>query len=107
MTSKIYSGNPKETASLRGIPVPDSFYKDHPQWDNANVKIEVLSDNTLLVRLVSENEDEQEEEDPEMLRLFLDALMADVIKDPSILVPYTEEMKAEADALLEGVIVEE
>jgi hypothetical protein len=30
-----------------------------------------------------------------------------VIKDPSILVPYTEEMKAEEDALLEGVIVEE
>ncbi|MFB2877622.1 hypothetical protein [Floridanema aerugineum] len=106
MTSKIYSVNANETASLRGIPVPDSFYKDHPQWDNASVKIEVLSDNTLLVRLVSEDEDNEEEEDPKMLRLFLDALMADVIKDPSILVPYTEEMKAEEDALLEGVTLD-
>lgn len=71
------------------------------------MKIEVLSDKTLLVKLVLEDEDDEEEEDPKMLKLFLDALMADVIKDPSILVPYTEEMKAEADALLEGVIVEE
>lgn len=107
MTSKIYSVNAKKTASLRVIPVPDSFYKDNPQWDNASVKIEVLSDETLLVRLLSEDEDDEEEEDPQMLRLFLDALMADAIEDPSILVPYTAEMKAEADALLEGVIVEE
>ncbi|MCL1470023.1 hypothetical protein [Argonema antarcticum] len=106
MTSKIYSVNPKEKENLPSLPVPQSFYKDNPQWANASFKIEVLSDNTLLVRLVSEDDDE-EEEDPQMLRLFLDALMADVIKDPSILVPYTAEMKAEADALLEGVIVEE
>ncbi|MCL1467543.1 hypothetical protein [Argonema galeatum] len=107
MTSKIYSVNQKEKENLPSLPVPQSFYKDNPQWANASFKIEVLSDNTLLVKLVSEDDEDEEEEDPKMLRLFLEALMADAIEDPSILVPYTEEMKAEADALLEGVIVEE
>lgn len=107
MASKIYSVNAKEKENLPGLPVPESFYKDNPQWANANLKIEVLSDETLLVRLASDEDDEdEEEEDPKMLRLFLDALMADAIKDPSILVPYTEEMKAEEDALLEGVTLD-
>lgn len=105
MASKIYSVNAKQKENLPSLPVPESFYKDNPQWANANLKIEVLSDETLLVRLVSD-EDDDEEEDPKMLRLFLDALMADVMKDPSILVPYTEEMKAEEDALLEGVTLD-
>lgn len=104
MASKLYSINAKTTANLRGLPLPDSFYQDHPQWANASLKIEVLSDDTLLVRLVSE-EEEEEEENPQMLRLFLDTLMADAIKDPSVLVAYTTEMKAEEDELLDGVTI--
>jgi len=53
------------------------------------------------------DDDNEEEKNPQMLRLFLDTLMADVMKDPSILVPYTAEMKEEADALLEGVMGDE
>ncbi|MBD2184703.1 hypothetical protein [Aerosakkonema funiforme] len=106
MATKIYSLSATQTDDLPRLSLPESFYKEHPQWTNASVKIEVLSDNTLLVKLVAEDEDDEEEEDPKMLRLFLDALMADAIKDPSILVPYTEEMKAEEDALLEGVTLD-
>lgn len=104
MASKLYSISAKKAANLRGLPLPDSFYQDHPQWVNASLKIEVLSDDTLLVRLVSE--EEEEEENPQMLRLFLDALMADAIKDPSVLVAYTTEMKAEEDELLDGVTLD-
>jgi antitoxin PrlF len=103
MASKFYSVSDKTNANQRGLPLPDSFYKDHPQWANASLKIEALSDDTLLVRLVSE---EEEEENPQMLRLFLDALMADVIKNPSLLVTYTTEMKAEEDELLDGVTLD-
>ncbi|HAX74821.1 MAG TPA: hypothetical protein DCY88_03045 [Cyanobacteria bacterium UBA11372] len=103
MASIFYSVSDKINANQRGLALPDSFYKDHPQWANASLKIEVLSDDTLLVRLVSE---EEEEENPQMLRLFLDALMADAIKDPSVLVAYTTEMKAEEDELLEGVTLD-
>lgn len=49
---------------------------------------------------------DEEEENPQMLRLFLDALMADAIKDPSMLVVYTTEMKAEEDELLDGVTLD-
>jgi len=52
------------------------------------------------------DEDDEEEENPQMLRLFLDALMADAMKDPCILVPYTAEMKEEEDTLLEGVTLD-
>ena len=52
------------------------------------------------------DDDDEEEKNPQMLRLFLDTLMADVMKDPSILVPYTAEMKEEEDTLLEGVTLD-
>ncbi|WP_013325801.1 hypothetical protein [Gloeothece verrucosa] len=37
------------------------------------------------------------------MSLFLDTLMTEAIKDPSSLVPYTEEMSQEMDELLEDV----
>lgn len=113
MTPKIYAADSTEIGQVPGLPVPHSFYKDNPQWQNARVQVEVLSDQTLLVRLVSDGEtDKQEEEeeefeDPKMLRMFLDFLMEEVTKDPSKLVPYTAEMKAEEDKLLEGVTLDD
>lgn len=92
--------------------MPDSFYKENPQWANAVVKVEVLSDKTLLVRLVTSEEmqaqaeNDDEEENPIMMRMFLDFLMEDVLKNPDRLVTYTEEMKAEADELLKGVTLD-
>ncbi|ACK74118.1 hypothetical protein PCC7424_5553 (plasmid) [Gloeothece citriformis PCC 7424] len=38
-----------------------------------------------------------------MMSLFLDTLMTEAMKDPSSLVPYTEEMSQEMDELLKDV----
>jgi len=95
-----------------GVRLPDSFYKENPQWANAVVKVEVLSEKALLVRLVTDEEmqaqadDDDSEENPIMMRMFLDFIMEDVLKNPDKLVTYTEEMKAEEDELLKGVTLD-
>lgn len=92
--------------------MPDSFYKENPQWANAVVKVEVLSEKALLVRLVTSEEmqaqaeNDDSEENSIMMRMFLDFIMEDVLKNPDKLVTYTEEMKAEEDELLKGVTLD-
>lgn len=85
------------------LSLPGSFCHENPQWANANVQVEVLSENTLLVRLVSSDIKEEAKESSLMMRLFLDTLMEDLKKDPSKVVSYTDEMMAEEDELLYGV----
>ncbi len=107
-SKKIYTVSPSEVGKA-SLPVPMEFYKENPHWKNANLQIEVLSDNTLLVRLVNDREEDDrddEEKNPLMMRMFLDFLWDEVMKDPSKLVTYTEEMKAEEDKLLEGVTLD-
>ena len=41
------------------------------------------------------------------MSLFLDTLMKEVIKEPSSLVPYTEQMSEEISELLSDVTVDE
>ena len=95
-----------------GLRLPDSFYKENTQWANAVVKVEVLSEKALLVRVVTEEEmqaqaeNDDDEENPIMMRMFLDFIMEDVLKNPDKLVTYTEEMKAEEDELLKGVTLD-
>lgn len=85
------------------LSLPGSFCNENPQWANANVQVEVLSENTLLVRLVSSDIKEEAKEASLMMRLFLDMLMEDLKKDPSKVISYTDEMIAEEDELLYGV----
>jgi len=82
---------------------PGSFCNENPQWANANVQVEILSENTLLLRLVSSDIKEGDKESSLMMRLFLDTLMEDLKNDPSKVVSYTNEMIAEEDELLYGV----
>lgn len=85
------------------LSLPGSFCNENPQWANANVQVEILSENTLLLRLVSSDIKEEAKESSLMMRLFLDMLMEDLKKDPSKVVSYTDEMMAEEDELLYGV----
>lgn len=90
------------------LSLPGSFCNENPQWANANVQVEILSENTLLLRLVSSDIKEGDKESSFkesslMMRLFLDTLMEDLKKDPSKVVSYTNEMIAEEDELLYGV----
>ncbi|MCC5635961.1 hypothetical protein LC593_08840 [Nostoc sp. CHAB 5844] len=89
-----------------GFRLPRAFSKDYPQLANASGYIEVLSDNTLLVRLDTDNVDDTDETEEIMMSLFLDFLMKEAMRNPTSLVPYTEEMSNEMDDLLKDVILD-
>lgn len=103
MTSKSYPISPAKIGNQDGFRLPRAFSRDYPHLVSASGQIEVLDENTLLVRLEPESKTEDEETENLMMSLFLDTLMKEVMKEPSSLVPYTEEMSREIDELLADV----
>ncbi len=103
MTDKIYPIAHAKIGTQDGFRLPRAFSKDYPNLVNASGYIEVLSENTFLVRLDTEEMDNADETESLMLSLFLDFLMKDAIKNPSKLIPYTQEMSDEMDNLLADV----
>lgn len=107
MNAKTYTLSPAKIGNSSGFRLPASFYRDHPQFNNANGWIEVLADNTLLVKLEPPvPEPEEEEEDNLILSLFLDFITKDALKNCDRLEAYTAEMAQEDDELLAGVELE-
>ncbi|MCP6760678.1 MAG: hypothetical protein NHB32_18470 [Fischerella sp. CENA71] len=103
MTDKIYPIAHAKIGTQDGFRLPRAFSKDYPNLVNASGYIEVLSENTFLVRLDTEEMENADETESLMLSLFLDFLMKDAIKNPSKLIPYTQEMSDEMDDLLADV----
>lgn len=103
---KTYSVSPAKIGSQDGYRLPRAFSKDHPELVNASGHVEVINENTLLVRL-NPDQKVEEEEDGIMMSLFLDFLMAYVIEQPESLVAYTSEMSQEAEELLAEVELDE
>jgi antitoxin PrlF len=69
--------------------------------------VEVLSDDTLLLRLEStEQQGREAEAEGLMLGLFLDFLSRQALSAEGGPVPYTEAMAAEDEELLAGVTVD-
>ncbi|WP_392533520.1 hypothetical protein [Nostoc sp. C117] len=106
MTIKIYPITHAKVGNQDGFRLPRAFSKDYPHLANASGHIEVLSDNTFLVRLETDNVDEVDEDEGIMMSLFLDFLMKDAMQNPSKLVPYTQEMSDEMDDLLADVVID-
>ncbi|MGB3653227.1 MAG: hypothetical protein WBA41_18675 [Rivularia sp. (in: cyanobacteria)] len=86
-----------------GFRLPADFYRENPQFSNASGWIEVLSEDTAIVRIIPESDDE---EDSLMMRLFLDFAMTEALKN-NTLQPYTTQMSETARELIEGVELEE
>ena len=108
MNSKIYTLSPSKIGNSSGFRLPVSFYRDNPQFTNATGWVEVLTDNTLLIKLEPPTSEPEEEEadDSLMLSLFLDFVTKDALKNSDHLEAYTEAMSQEDDELLAGVEVE-
>ncbi|PZO43879.1 MAG: hypothetical protein DCF19_04420 [Pseudanabaena frigida] len=107
MNSKTYTLSPAKIGNSSGFRLPISFYRDHPQFTNASGWVEVLADNTLLVKLEPEVVLEEEEESSELiLSLFLDFITKDALKNSDRLEAYTEAMAAEDDELLAGIEID-
>ena len=103
--SNSYRIRSTKIGNSAGFRLPADFYREHPQFNNASGWIEVLSDDTAILRIIPESEDE-EEEDSLMMRLFLDFAMTEALKN-NTLQPYTTEMSETARELIEGVELEE
>jgi antitoxin PrlF len=90
-----------------GLRLSAAFYRDHPQFAGAAGHVEVLDDNTLLLRLEPKEQQQAEaEEDSLMLGLFLDFLSRQALASDQGPVLYTEAMAADDDELLAGVTVD-
>ena len=107
MTDKTYPISPARIGNAAGFRLPASFYRDRPQFVNASGWVEVLNDNTLLVKLepqpvepVSTNEDDL------ILSLFLDLITKDALTNLQNLEAYTKAMSDEDDELLARVVVD-
>lgn len=101
-----YPVSPAKIGSQDGYRLPRAFSKDHPELVGASGHVEVLNENTLLVRL-NPVEKTEEDKDNVMMSLFLDFLMKSAIEEPNSLVAYTENMSQEANELLAGVEIDE
>ena len=108
MRSKTYSLAPAKIGNSSGFRLPVSFYRDHPRFTNATGWVEVLADDTLLIKLEPvTNEPASDEENNElMLSLFLDFITKDALKNSDRLEAYTEAMAQDDDELLEGVEID-
>ena len=107
MSAKNYQITPAKIGDRDGFRLPPDFSEDYPDLVNSSGYVQVLSDNTLLVKLETKKLEEEEEEESVTMSLFLDFLMKDATNNPEKLVPYTEEMRAEIDDLLTDVTIDE
>jgi antitoxin PrlF len=106
MDRKIYSITHAKVGNQDGFRLTRAFSKEYPHLANASGYIEVLSDNTFLLRLETENRQEDDDEESLMMSLFLDFLMKDAVENPSKMLPYTQEMSDEIDSLLADVVID-
>jgi antitoxin PrlF len=100
--NKTYSLRNTRIGNSNGFRLPAEFYRDHPQFADANGWIEVIADNTAVIRIEPPAIDDEESDDDLMMRLFLDFAIEQSLKDKD-LTPYTAEMSAVARALIDGV----
>jgi antitoxin PrlF len=105
MTDKTYPIAPARIGNAAGFRLPASFYRDRPQFVNASGWVEVLNDNTLLVKLEPQPVEADGDEDDLILSLFLDLITKDALTNSQHLEAYTQAMADEDDELLAGVAI--
>ena len=102
-----YRVTPARIGNSSGLRLPAAFYRDHPQFAGVAGQVEVLDENTLLLRLELKKQPQGEaEEDSLLLGLFLDFLSRQALTSDPGPVFYTEAMAADDDELLADVTVE-
>lgn len=105
--SKAYSLRTTKIGNSNGFRLPADFYRDNPQFADADGWIEVISDTTAVINIEPSNAQENEEDDDSlMMRLFLDFALNTALKNQD-LERYTFEMSARARALIDGVVLDD
>lgn len=102
MSNKQYNLTWAKIGNDSGFCLSSDFFQDHPQFKQASCAVEIISSDTLLVRLNPQSSELQEEE--LMLSLFLDFLTKQALLNPETeLEAYTEAMANEDEELIAGV----
>ena len=104
--SNSYNIRSTKIGNSAGFRLPADFYREHPQFANADGLIEVVSPNTAIVRIVPQLDDDEDGENSLLMRLFLDFATTEALKN-NTLQPYTTEMSEVAHQLIEGVQLED
>ena len=104
--SNSYNIRSTKIGNSAGFRLPADFYREHPQFANADGLIEVVSPDTAVVRIVPQLQDDEDTEDSLLMRLFLDFATTEALKN-NTLQPYTIEMSQAAHKLIEGVQLED
>jgi antitoxin PrlF len=98
--SKAYNLRTTKIGNSSGFRLPADFYRDHPQFADANGWIEVISDTTAVISIEPPDDREEDDDDSLMMRLFLDFALNAALKNQD-LERYTLEMSAIARDLLD------
>ncbi len=104
--SDSYNIRSTKIGNSAGFRLPAEFYREHPQFANADGWIEVLSPDIAILKINPKSDDNEDDEDSLMMRLFLDFAMAEALRN-NTLQPYTTEMSDAARQLIEGVELED
>ena len=104
MPSKPYNAAWAKIGNASGFRLSTRFFKDNPQFAGAKGEVEVVSSDTLLIRLQPQSS--EQDEDELMLSLFLDFLMKAAIANPDEVEAYTAAMVAEDEELTAGVVLD-
>jgi antitoxin PrlF len=100
--SKTYKLKYTQIGNSKGFRIPAEFYRDRPEFA-ADGWIEVISDNTAIIRVEPTIVDTDEEADNELImRLFLDFALNESLKKGD-LHAYTVEEAARNMELIAGV----
>ncbi|MDZ8187562.1 MAG: hypothetical protein RMX96_22265 [Nostoc sp. ChiSLP02] len=100
--SNSYNIRSTKIGNSAGFRLPAEFYREHPQFANADGWIEVLSPDTAILRIVPQCGDAEDTEDSVLMTLFLDFAMTQALKN-NTLQPYTNEMSEAARKLIAGI----
>jgi antitoxin PrlF len=105
--NKTYSLRNTKVGNSNGFRLPAEFYRDNPQFAEADGWIEVISEHTAVIRIEPpETVAEEEPENDLMMRLFLDFAIEEALKNKD-LTPYTSAMSTVARDLIAGVEVDD
>jgi antitoxin PrlF len=105
MASKIYDLIHVKVGNQFGFRLPSAFWIDNPHLKSASGQVQVVAEDTLIVKLNPQSAREDASEDL-LMAAFLDMLMDDAVAHPSKLIPYTQEMMDEEDELLASVTLD-
>jgi len=79
--SNSYNIRSTKIGNSAGFRLPADFYREHPQFANADGWIEVLSPDIAIVRIVPQLHDDEDVEDS---RLFLDFATTEALKNNTL-----------------------